>query len=317
MDWPLLWERLIFPLLRLLLVMSLGMLLANVLEAMHWTRFIAKLSAPLTRLGHMGESASAAFALAFFSPSSSNGILSEALQSGKITRRELVFANLFNSTPAYLVHLPSLFMLAFSFLGPLAFVYIGLTFLASCLRTCGTALAGRFFLPPPEYSQPAKPEQTAKTDWRATLQKTLKRLKRRIWRMALLTVPVYCAFFAMAHFGWFTALETFMAQHLGFLSFLKPEALSISAIYIAAENGAALSAAAALAYNATLTPQEIVLALMVGNILSSPIRAARHQFPSYAGFFAPATALLLVIMNQLLRAISLILVTWGYYLLAN
>ncbi len=311
LDWGLLWPRLFSPLLRLLLFMSCGLLLANLLEAMHWMRFIARMAAPLVRLGHMGESAAASFALAFFSPSSANAVLAEAHKSGKINRREVVLANLFNSTPAYLVHLPSLFMLAFSLLGPLALVYIGLTFLASCLRTVGTALAG-FFLLPPVGGVEQKPERE-KTDWRKMWALTLKRFKRRFSRMVMITVPIYCAFFLMQHFGWFAVAEEFMAAHLGVLDFLKPQALSVVAIYIAAENGAALSAAAALKDSGSLLPAEIVLALMVGNILSSPIRAVRHQFPSYAGFFSPGLALLLVIMNQLWRAASLVLVAWLYY----
>jgi hypothetical protein len=52
----------------------------------------------------------------------------------------------------------------------------------------------------------------------------------------------------------------------------------------------------------------------VGNILSSPVRAVRHQFPYYAGIFKPALALNLIISNQALRAGSIALVTLGYAL---
>ena len=59
--------------------------------------------------------------------------------------------------------------------------------------------------------------------------------------------------------------------------------------------------------------RDVVLALMVGNILSTPVRAVRHQFPSYAGFFRPALALRLILANQGLRAASMALVTVFYY----
>ena len=36
--------------------------------------------------------------------------------------------------------------------------------------------------------------------------------------------------------------------------------------------------------------REIVLVLLIGNILSSPIRAVRHQYPYYAGIFKPVLA---------------------------
>ncbi|MBA4358605.1 MAG: hypothetical protein C0405_12865, partial [Desulfovibrio sp.] len=60
--------------------------------------------------------------------------------------------------------------------------------------------------------------------------------------------------------------------------------------------------------------KELVLALLVGNILSSPVRAVRHQFPYYAGIFKPGLALNLIISNQALRAASIALVTLGYVL---
>jgi len=43
------------------------------------------------------------------------------------------------------------------------------------------------------------------------------------------------------------------------------------------------------------------------------MRAVRHQFPSYAGYFTPALALHLVLANQACRAASLIVVTAAYY----
>ena len=54
---------------------------------------------------------------------------------------------------------------------------------------------------------------------------------------------------------------------------------------------------------------------MVGNILSTPMRAVRHQLPSYTGFFRPALALRLILANQGLRAASMVLVTLLYYFL--
>ena len=59
----------------------------------------------------------------------------------------------------------------------------------------------------------------------------------------------------------------------------------------------------------------VVLALMVGNILSTPMRAVRHQLPSYTGFFRPALALRLILANQGMRAASMVLVTLLYYFL--
>ena len=104
-----------------------------------------------------------------------------------------------------------------------------------------------------------------------------------------------------------------MANHAGWLSFLKPQAMSIVVLHLAAELGAALSAAGSVLNTGGLDSRDVVLALLVGNILATPMRAIRHQLPSYSGFFRPALALKLVLTNQGLRALSLALVTWLYY----
>lgn len=316
MDSELLYAKLALPLLRLVGTMCVGLLLASLLESLHWTRFVARLATPLARLGHLRSVAAASFALAFFSPAASNSLLAEARSRGELSRRELVFANLFNSSPTFLVHLPTLFSLVFAFLGTRAFVYVGLSFLAAGLRTAGTVIAGRLLLPEPEEEAvPASGEQPRK-GWRAALDSTLRRFKKRIAKLLLFTIPIYCLFFAVQQAGWFSAMEQWLAAHSGWFSFLNPKAIGIVAMHLVAESGAALSAAASLADTGALAPQEIILALLVGNILSTPMRAVRHQFPSYAGYFTPALALHLVIMNQLCRAASLILVSWGYYLYA-
>ena len=149
MDSHLLYDKLALPLLRLSTTMCIGLLVASLLESLHWTRCIARLASPLARLGHLSELSAASFALAFFSPAASNSLLAEAYAKGEISRREVILANLFNSSPAFLVHLPTLFSLVFAFLGPRAFVYVGLCFTAAMLRTLATVAAGRSLLPPP------------------------------------------------------------------------------------------------------------------------------------------------------------------------
>ena len=64
------------------------------------------------------------------------------------------------------------------------------------------------------------------------------------------------------------------------------------------------------------TPPEVIIALLVGNILSTPMRTVRHQFPAYAGYYSPGLAFKLIFYNQLLRTITMIGVTWAYWLCA-
>jgi hypothetical protein len=107
-----------------------------------------------------------------------------------------------------------------------------------------------------------------------------------------------------------------MGQHLSWLSWLSPQALSILTFQMAAEFTAGLAAAGALLANGSMRMEEIVLVLLIGNILSSPIRAIRHQYPYYAGIFKPVLAAELIFFSQSFRALSIALVAILYYFLA-
>lgn len=310
-----LWQSLFWPLLRLLLGLALGLLAANALEALHWTRRLASLALPLARLAHMPPVAGAAFALAFVSPASANALLAGRRDANELSPGQLMLANLFNSLPAYLVHTPAIFLLAWPVLGLPAITYVGLTLAAAVARTAFTVLLGRLLLPAPQGSrQTDTTPLPATASASAALKKAWRRFCRRLPRLLGFTAPVYILMFALQRLGAFAALESWLSGQMDWLTFLKPQAVGIIVFHFAAELGAALGAAASLLETGGLDARDVVLALLVGNILSTPVRAVRHQFPAYAGFFRPAEALRLILANQGLRAASMALVTWLYYL---
>ncbi len=316
-DWTLLWQHLGWPLLRLLFFISIGLLVANFIEALHWTYKIALLARPLIRFGKLTDITGASFSMAFFSGIAANTMLSEAYEKKELSRKELVLANLFNSLPTYFLHLPTTFFITVSLIHEAAFIYIGLTFGAAILRTLSITVLGHFIL---EKKSGANlnnieikiPEERKESIW----QTTWKRFKKRIGRICRFTVPIYVLFFLLNQAGVFKSIEIFMAENLGFISWLSPQAFSIIAIHIAAEFTAGLAAAGALLQEGTLGLQEMIVALMIGNIVSSPVRAFRHQFPYYSGIFPTKIALFLIICNQSFRAVSIALVTILYILFA-
>lgn len=325
-DLAALWNGLIWPLTRMVLGLAAGLLLANILEALHWTQGLARFCHPIARAAHMGETASAAFALAFVSPAGANGLLAEQYRQKAMSFRELMLANLFNSLPAYMLHTPTIFLLTWPVLGWPAVVYVGLTLCAAVLRTGGTLVAGRYLLP--ERNTPSEPALHSEKKIAAansetqhgTLRtatspfaKAWKRFVRRLPKLVFFSVPVYLAMYALHVYGAFAALEAWLAAQTEWLVFLKPQAVGIVALHMAAELGAALGAAGSVLATGALDARDVVLALMVGNILSTPMRAVRHQLPAYAGFYAPRLGLVLVLANQGLRAASMALVTLCYY----
>ncbi|TVM19721.1 hypothetical protein DPQ33_00345 [Oceanidesulfovibrio indonesiensis] len=315
MDIGSLWSGLGWPLIRLLFFVSLGLFVANVIEALNWTRAMARLAQPLVRLGHMKDITGASFSMAFFSGVAANSMLAEHYDKGNLTTRELVLANLFNSLPTYFLHLPTVFFITLPFIGSAAVLYVGLTVASAVVRTAFTVLLGRMLLPPlPEGCVVCRLEEGRASTWKDAFRKAWQRFKKRIWKIATITVPIYIAIYAARKIGFFEWLQDAMAQYVGGLSFLPPEAMSIVVFHVAAEFTAGLAAAGSLMETGTLSVNQIVVALLVGNILSSPMRAFRHQFPYYAGIFKPRLAMRLIVYNQILRVFSLVLVATAFIL---
>lgn len=312
-----LWLHLGWPLLRLLIYLAVGLLAALFIESLNWTRKLAVVARPLTRFGHLSPLTGASFSVCFISGMAANTMLAEGYASKKISRKELILANLFNSLPSNFLHLPTTFFIAAPIIKGAAFVYIGLTVGAAVLRTLCIALISRILLPPTNSDIPAtEPTTNKETPFRTALNNTLKRFHRRIRKIVNYTVPIYILFYFLGEAGFFKAAEQFMGQHLGWMSWLTPQAISILTMQMAAEFTAGLAAAGSLLASGSMESREIVLVLLIGNVLSSPIRAIRHQYPYYAGIFKPGLAAQLILFSQSFRALSIALMAVVYYTLS-
>ncbi|MBQ7738995.1 MAG: hypothetical protein IJT59_05025 [Desulfovibrionaceae bacterium] len=310
-----LWSNLIYPLLRLLCGLAIGIFIANLLESLNWTYFLQRLSTPLAKSANLGPCAATAFSLAFISPNQANAYLSEQYAAQKISWPELVIANLFNSLPAYLAHLPTLFLLIFPVIGASAAIYVGLCLLSALLRTLLTLTGSRLFLPNSSLKWETEQKNLSKIGFGLACQKAWQRFCRRLPKLLIYTVPIYIIIYLLQINGVFAAANQWLTEQNFFKTFFSPEACSIIFLHLLAELGSALGAAGALLSTQSLSTQEVIFALLIGNILSTPIRAIRHQLPAYAGFYTPSVGLQLIVINQLLRASSLLLLTVLYYLL--
>ncbi|NNK96551.1 MAG: hypothetical protein HKP41_19565 [Desulfobacterales bacterium] len=312
-----LWPKLVWPLIRLLFFISIGLLVANIIESLNWTTKIAAVSRPLIRLGHLSQRVGAAFSMAIISGVAANTMLAEAYDNNLINKRELVLANLFNSLPTYFLHLPTIIVITLPLIKGAAFIYVGITFTAALFRTASIVVISRFILPKPFEKTDVEVAPQKEMNWSAVFKKAWRRFKKRMRKIALFTVPIYIIIFMMNRYHLFSYLEELIANHLSGISWLSPQAMGIIALHLAAELTAGLAAAGALLQEGALSYREIVLALLVGNVLSSPLRAVRHQFPYYAGIFKPRLAIELIICNQAFRIFSLIFAGFIYFTLTS
>ena len=311
-------SRLLWPLTRLLLFITLGLFIGQLIEASGWIKSMAVLARPLFRFGHLGDYCSAAFTAAFFSGVTANAMLLDFFREGHITRRQLFLSNFINQLPAFFLHLPTTFFIVIPLTGRAGALYFLITFLAVVLRTILFLVFGRLMLRPWESETgDANTRVTAgkKKTMGSTWDRIKSRLPRRIARIAVYVVPIYSLVFILNTMGMFQLLREALAGYV-VTSFMPMESLSVIILSFAAEFTSGFAAAGALLEAGVLTVKQTVLALLIGNILAFPVRALRHQLPRYIGIFSPKTGTQLLLLGQGFRIFSLIIVGIIYYLVA-
>lgn len=315
----LLWFDLCWPIIRITGSVIAGLLVAHLIESLSWSNKISRISRPMTTLAHLSPTATTSFALAFVSGIAANSLLAEAFSTKKISKTELMLANLFNSLPRFFLHLPTVFFLTLPFIKSAAFMYLGLTLLAAVLQTAIVIVLGRLMLEKPQQNvENPEPKQDKKetSDWIQITKKFSRRLQKRIIRLLQFMIPIYILFYLLGKYGIFSHLEKIIVEKAWFLSWLQPQSLSIILLHVTTEFSAGLAAASVMIADNSLSAKQVILALMIGNLLSTPVRAIRHQFPYYSGIYPFRTAVELIVASQCLRAASIVLVTVGFYIVA-
>jgi len=299
-----LYARLLRPLLTLTLAIAVGLLAGMVIETAGLTARLGSLAAPLLRLGHLKEPSALAFTAGFLSAISASTILMNSYQEQAITRRELMLSALLLTFPAFFAHLPTLFFTITPLLGRWGAVYLAILLAADGLRTAAYLVYGRLTLPAPAAATPA-PATAPPPTWTQIWQETWGKFLARLNRILMITIPVYVAMFLAQEAGLFQAARTHLAALLKGTQ-VPVQALSILAFSLAAEAAGGFAAAGAFLEAKALSPAMILLTLLLGTILSSPMRAVRHQLPYYLGVFTPALGLRLMVLSQLFRTLSLL-----------
>lgn len=308
-------SRLLWPLTRLILFISIGLIAGQIIEATGWTNALAVLARPLFRFSNLGNRCSAAFTAAFFSGVSANAMLLDFYKEDKIMRSQLFVSNFMNQLPAFFLHLPTTFFIVIPLTGKAGALYFLLTFLAVMLRTICLAFWGHFKLSKKGIASNEKIKSTLKTDankgrdiWQSIKQKFPGRIKR----IAVYVVPIYILIFVLNDIGLFKFARQWLSGYV-VTTFVPMEALSVVILSFTAEFTTGFAAAGALLDAGILTVKQTVMALLIGNIIAFPIRALRHQLPRYIGIFSPRMGVQLLLMGQGLRIVSIILIGIIYF----
>lgn len=306
------WKRLIKPLLRMTFLISVGLFAGQIIEASGWTGRLATIVRPLMRWGHLPDASGASFTTAFVSGTAAQAMLVSFQEEGGLTKKEVILTSLLNGLPAYFLHLPTTFFIILPLAGRAGLLYLALTLFATLLRSAGLVVYARFSFPARHVEITDRARE--RKPWRLLFQETWGKFLERLQRIILLVVPVYLVVLLMSQLGFFAWLRLKLAG--GISTTLVPvESVSVVVFSLAAEFTSGFAAAGALLDAGTLTVRETVIALLLGNVAATPVRALRHQLPYYIGIFKPKLGVLLITLGQTLRAISVILVGAAYVLL--
>jgi hypothetical protein len=315
-GWEFALHKIGWPVARMLVLIAIVLLVTSFLEAKGYFKWMARLFHPLLRIGRFSAVTASAFTAAFFSGIVANTLLAKAYQDNNISKQELFLANLLNvGFPAYTLHFPTAMAILLPIIGKAGVVYLVLTFLAALLRTVFVLVIARIYQP--GYSpvvQNASCNAPLASDSSFNTKSIWEQLIKRLWRIAIYTVPIYTFVVALQEKGFFKWLEQ-SAAHIFTTAILPIEGVSVVVFSIVSEFTAGAAAAGAMLHGGILTHKETVIALLIGNIIATPVRALRHQLPTYLGIFTPGIGMQILLTSQVLRVASIVIVLICYCLL--
>jgi len=316
-DWSLVVHRIAWPLSRLLIIMALSLGLSALVEGMGWSEIVATLSRPLMRTGNFSDWSGTAFTTAFLSGVAANTILWNAYKEKKLSRREMLLATLLNlGLPSYTLHLPTTLAIIIPLVGTAGLIYISLTLMAALLRTVVIIIMGRLILSSPKkMGEPGLEYQNKEKPGKERVKKLIAQyLTCRLSQIAMYTVPIYIMVVLLQQWEFFEWLQDKSASIVT-IEALPVEGISVVVFSIVAEFTAGAAAAGAMMGAGVLTVKETVLALLFGSVIATPVRAMRHQLPIYLGIFQPKMGIIILMMGQALRVISIVIVGIIYFLM--
>ena len=298
-------KKILFPLMKATLFISIGLFAGQIIERAGWTNRVAVIARPFMRWGHLTGQMGAAFTTAFVSGTASLSMLRSFHEEGLMDRRELTSAILLNTFSSFFLHLPRTFFILLALAGRAGATYMALAFCAAMLRFVVVLSFSHFTLPEPQrYVQKDKPPQKS---WQVLLPETGRKFVSQLIRILIVVVPVYLTVVLISEIGFFLWLRESLAGIVS-STFIPIEAMSVIVISLMVEFTSGYAAAGAMLEAGTLNLFQTVTALVIGYVIASPVRALRHQMPYYMGIFNPSLGLRLMFFSQALRVSSMVVV---------
>jgi hypothetical protein len=279
-----------------------GVVLAQLFVEQGWLEKLSWLARPVMRFGHLHPESAGTFIVAIISPTTAHSMLAKYHQEQRISRCELIISAIVNALPGYVAQGRSVLPVLVPLIGSLGFIYYGLVLLADLVKSIILLAIGSVILPRLDVGQVRFQESSRSQRPTAgqALMNSLRNARKTVPRILTTMVPVTFVVFVLIGLGIFE----YAAAHLGVVARYFPipiESLPIVATRLASPVGAYTVAGSLLA-KGVLGGKDVVMALLVGTLLST-VPNLRYLVPYYFGIFGPTIGTQLVIVSTLLRVL--------------
>lgn len=308
------WPRKALILSELMLVITIGVLIGQMLEVSGMVKMFTWVTWPIAGMGKLSNHTGPAFLMAFQSGAVANSMLVSNRDSGLISNRELY-------TSVYVVSALSLFAHLPTFIVPLGVAFgweataalFGVRFSAIAVQIVLTLLISRFVFNRlgiaeglqvrNEITEVREGRQRKSGFWKTVWQRSKRTLKRLLFYL----MPTFILMATLEYYGAFKWLANTVPQLFTF-DFLPPQSLFvIPAQALSLYNGAI--AAANFIDTGAITTQQAVVIILFGSMVTAPVRTLKHALPTYIAVLGPRPGAFMAVSAQVLRMMFLLICT--------
>ncbi len=310
------WPRKAFLLAELALFITIGVLVGQMLEVSGYVRYFAILTWPVLKMGRLGATAGPAFLMAFQSGAVANSMLVASRDKGRLNARQLYTSVLVVSCLSLFAHLPTYVLPIGSVFGAEATAALfGVRFVAIFAEIIVILAVSNLVIC--RFTDETLPEVDLDPDTDEDLPEGRKKKPKKFWptvwsrsrrtlkRLMIYLIPTFAVMAGLEYFGAFEKMAETMPGLFTF-SFLPPQsAVIIPAQALSLYNGAI--AAANYLDAGAISMKQAVLTILIGSLVTAPIRTFKHALPTYVAVLGPKTGLVMAVSAQVLRSIFLII----------
>ena len=286
----------------IMLAICIGSAVMAVMEYFSLFRKVSYLARPLIRFSRLPEVAGTAFSVALLSRTTANAMLADSYRNGNINRKEMIMGAMTSSYPSMAVNYFQIMFPVIAAVGLAGIIYFSIVNLIGIFITVVILCFSRWYLGGNIATAQNEPENE-RPPLRTVMVNFRKRTVMLISRIIFITVPLYMLTALAVRKGLFTFLQQYFPESIK--SSFSPEIMTVAFTRMGSIFAAAGAASELMSRN-QIQMWGIVIAFLLGNLLSMPVRFLRKTLPAHAGIFPGYDGVIIASGMQAMRFVFII-----------